>query len=71
MQRQRLVVVEQQVERLVELDLAATGQLQPIRRTDALQRRFDRVRLDRVGAMSLETEQHGAVRAVPAAGERE
>ncbi len=70
-QRQRLVAVEQQVERLVELDLMRAGQPQPARGADARERGLDRFRLDPVRTVALEPEQHRAVRAVPAPGQRQ
>ncbi len=71
MQRQRLVAVQEQVERLVESDLTRSREAQAARGADASQRGLDRLRVDLVRAVPLEAEQHRAVGAMPEPGERE
>ena len=69
--RQQLVAQEQQVHRLVEVDLMAAGQAQARLGPDAGDRGFHDRGVDRRRIVAFETEQDRPVRAMPGAGERE
>ncbi len=56
MQRQRLIAVKEQIERLVEGDLVPPREAQASAGADLLKRRLDRRRIDRVRSMAGETE---------------
>jgi hypothetical protein len=61
----------QDVQRLVELDVAGAAEAQPAGRANACQRGLDRLGLDLVRAVPLQPEQHGAVGAVSETRERQ
>src|ERR1700692_1545658 len=46
---------------LVELDLVLAEQVQALALADLPQTRFDRIRIDRVGEIALESKQHGFI----------
>ncbi len=71
MTRQDLVHVEQQIERFIEGDLMPAQQADAAVAADPLQCGLDGGRIDGVGAHALESEEHGAIRAMPAAGQRQ
>ena len=69
--RQHLVAMEQEVHRLVEVDLATAEQAQAARLADARERRLHDGRIELRRIVPLEPEQDGAIRAVAEAGQRE
>src|SRR5690606_34571312 len=71
MERQFLALVYEQVGLLVERHLMAPEETDPALAADALERGRDDVRVDLVGPMTFQAHQHGLVRAMAAAGQRE
>ena len=71
MTRQDLVHVEQQIERFIEGYLMLAQQADAAVAADPLQCGLDGGRIDGVGAHALESQEHGAIRAMPPAGQRQ
>ena len=71
MPRQHLIDMEQQIERLIEGDLATTRQADSPLAANSLERRFDERGIDPFGPRAFEPEQDRTVGAMPAPGQRE